>query len=332
MPRHHPSLSSLGEFGEIERLKKRLGPAIFSEHILRSIGDDAALVRPPRGSDLLLTTDALIEGVHFSRAWDSARDIGWKAIVANLSDIAAMNGAPLCAVVSLGLPARTPVAWTDDLYRGMRDAARAYSTPIVGGDTVRSPRDIMISVALVGCVRPLRSVMRFGARVGDLVYVTGELGTCAAALELLQNVKRGRSTRSAIFRKHRKPRPRFDVLEALRRAKIRPTAMIDISDGLISDLLHIGEQSGVGFELTAANIPILPALGTLAKARKRAITDWTLNSGEEYELLMTVAPRHARAMALLPSCTLIGRVVQGTGVTDMSSHGARLQPRGFEHF
>ena len=333
MSRRRLSLSSVGEFAEIARLSASLGSTRFSPHVIRSIGDDAAVLRPPRNHDLLFTTDALIESVHFDRRWDMPADIGWKALAANLSDIAAMHGAPLAAVITLGLPRRTPVRWIDDLYAGLRRASQKYNTPIVGGDTVRSPRDIMISIALLGSVPKGQAIYRDGAQPGDTLFVTGTLGSCAAALHAVS----GRPTPAALapplFRKHRRPVPRFDIIEALHAKRVRATSMIDVSDGLVSDAGHLCEESHVAIEVDSRALPIAPALRRYAAQTHCDVTTWALHSGEEYELIFTCPARDAKRVQSIKGVTCIGRVARGRGVYDIAS-GRRvvLTPAGFKHF
>lgn len=329
MSTRRPSLSWLGEFGLIDELTRLTSPRT-SRHVIHSIGDDAAVLRMKPGRDVVFTTDMLVEGVHFNRDWSGARDIGWKAMVSNLSDIAAMNAQPTSAVVAIGVPENTPVAWIKDVYRGFRAAAARYGAPIVGGDTVRSPQSIVISIAMLGEVKRNHAVLRSGARPGDVIIVSGELGRCAAALDALKQSAGVTSLRSPLFRKFHRPLPRFDILESLRKYRVRLTSMIDISDGLVSELHHLATSSSVRCVIDPLLVPFTTALQTYARRQKQSVIEWALHSGEEYELLMTCSPRYLRALGNIDDVTIIGTVVRGEGVVDVS--GEELIPRGFKHF
>ena len=329
MSSRRPSLSSLGEFGLIDELTRLSSPR-SSRHVIHSIGDDAAVLRLHPDRDVVFTTDMLVEGVHFNRDWSGPQDIGWKALVANLSDIAAMNAQPTSAVVAIGVPKNTPVAWIKDVYRGFRRASARYGAPIVGGDTVRSPQGIVISIAMLGEVKRNHAMLRSGARPGDVIIVSGKLGSCAAALAAVKNPGGVKNVRAPLFRKFHRPVPRFDILERLRKSRVQLTSMIDISDGLVSELHHLATASSVRCVIDPLLVPFSSALQTYARRQKQSVIEWALHSGEEYELLMTCSPRHLRALWNIDDLTIIGTVVRGRGVVDLS--GGELIPRGFKHF
>ena len=316
------SLRALGEFGLIERFRRRLRSTSTVEV---GIGDDAAVLRGPAGSRWLFASDMLVEGVHFrlpaashssaSRAAQAGRRdtpaqwIGWKALACNISDIAAMGGLPRWAVVSLGLPRTIPVSFIDQLYVGLGRCARTFKMAIVGGDTVRAPQ-VIIDVAILGSVDRQHVILRRGARVGDLLFVTGRLGGSY------------RSGRHARFM------PRVREAQFLMR-RLRVHAMMDLSDGLASDLWQMSRAGGVTLRVEAARIPVAPAARTLQHA---------LMDGEDFELLFAVAPRDARRVPHRIGTTLvtpIGRVTRrGVGVELISNTGksAPLMPTGFRHF
>lgn len=316
------TVHALGERGLIERLRGRLGRA---PSVLVGIGDDAAVLRPPRGRVLLLASDMLVEGVHFTRRRAAARWIGWKALAVNISDIAAMGGRPHWAVVSLGLPPATPVRFVDELYAGLERCARRFGISIVGGDTDRAPR-VVIDVAMVGSANPRRLALRSGARVGDRVFVTGRLGGSYAS---------GRHARFI---------PRLAEAQALLQ-RVRVHAMIDVSDGLASDLWQISRASRVVLRVEASRIPVSRAAKTCLRRAcicrlryGRQALQHALMDGEDFELLFTVDPRAAgRVPRRIGACpvTRIGTVVRrGAGVELAWPTGriTMLRHIGFKHF
>ena len=255
------TVRELGEVGLIERLRRRLARP---PSVKVGIGDDAAVVRGAGGDWWLLASDMLVEGVHFRRGRVPAQWIGWKALACNVSDIAAMGGVPRWAVVSLGLPATTSVAFVEAVYAGLERCARRFGMAIVGGDTVRAPQ-LIVDVAIVGSVTPAHVVRRSGARVGDQLYVTGRLGDSY------------RSGRHARFM------PRVREAQTLVR-RLRLHAMMDLSDGLASDLWQMSRASGVRLRIHAARIPRAPTASL-----RQALMD-----GEDFELLFAVSPQAAR--------------------------------------
>lgn len=273
------------------------------------IGDDAAVLRGPDGRLLLFASDMLVEGVHFRREDTAPQWIGWKALACNVSDIAAMGGAPLWAVVSLGLPPSTPVRFVDALYTGLARCARRVGMAVVGGDTVRASQ-IVVDVAIVGTVEPRRLTLRRGARVGDVLFVTGRLGGSYPS---------GRHARFT-------PRVR-EARRLLQRVSVH--AMMDLSDGLAQDLWQMSRASRVTCRVEAAAIPISPDAQTV---------DHALYDGEDFELLFAVGPREVgRVPRRLGRCpvTRIGAVARrGVGVELVDARGrvVPLSPRGFHHF
>ena len=288
------TLAALGERGLIARLRQRLptpGP-----DLLVGIGDDAAAIRWGEGT-LLLTTDTLLEGVHFRRSTATLRDIGAKAIAVNVSDIAAMGGEPCYALLALALPPTLGVAEVDELYAGIQDMASRHGVTVVGGDTCAAPDGVVLSVTLVGRVvgAPLR---RNGARPGDAILVTGTLGASAAGLALLERGPGGLAPAvvDAVVRPHRVPTPRL-AESALIRASGWATAMIDLSDGLATDLGHIATESRVGARVDVDALPVSEATRAAAVALGADPIGWAISGGEDYELLFTAAPDHAAALA-----------------------------------
>lgn len=325
-------LSDLGEFGLIGRIR-----STFSKTSARApigIGDDAAALSLSPSATLLATTDMLLEGVHFDLSTTDLYSLGWKSAAANLSDIAAMGGRPRFCLVGLGIPRTFPVRRITDLYRGLRALLDEHDTLLVGGDTCRSDSGFVISVTLLGEAPQKRIITRSHARPGDRIFVTGTLGGSAAGLELLtaEAGSRRRSARTLIER-HLRPSPR--VLWGLKLAKAGcVTSMIDVSDGLSSDLGHLCEESGVGAEVHADRVPIAQELRA-QNGLRRAALDYALSGGEDYELLFTVpAGKVPKLRNLRIPVTQIGEVVTGSRAVLISADGSArpLGATGYDHF
>jgi len=321
-------LSDLGEFEVIRRLLARL-PA---GDLIVPPGDDAAAVTT--GAQTLATADLLVEGRHFDLAFSSSADVGFKALSVNASDIAAMGGRPRYALLSVGAPAATPVALLEGLYDGIGEAALAYAVTIAGGDTVGAD-EIIVSVALLGEPGAGGVVRRSGAKVGDLLCVTGELGGAAAGLSLLRAAGNDGAARALaerfpnLLRAHRRGNARVREGEAAAVAGAR--AMIDVSDGLLADAGHLCELSGVGVLIDAHEVPRAPGV--------EDVEEWSgsagiaLSGGDDYELCFAIAPddldRATRALAPT-AVTVVGRFIEGSGV-DVSGASAP-STRGWDGF
>jgi thiamine-monophosphate kinase len=320
-------LRHLGERRVVSRIRRAFDDP--RADILLGIGDDAALVRGPER--LLLTTDILVEGEDFRRADHPPRLLGRKALNVNLSDIAAMGGRPLHALVGLALPGDVEETWLRQFMAGLAGAASEAGVALVGGDLSQS-QEIMIAVTVTGdCRFP---VTRAGARPGDAIFVSGTLGDAAGGLRLLEKggilgVAKPVRPLVGAFLDH-EPRLKLGALLARRRLA---SAMIDLSDGLSVDLRHICEESGAGAEVEAARIPISPALARFA----RDPLDMALNGGEDFELLFTVRPAKVPAVEALARTfhlARIGRMIPGRAVRLVMPGNKKrpLRPRGFEHF
>ncbi len=333
-------LASLGEFGLIDRLARQLSghpvaPAAGS--VALGIGDDAALLSLPPGSELVTTIDAVVEEVHFRRDWSRPEDVGWKSLAVSVSDLGAMGARPLAAVVSLALPADVPVRWVDRFYRGLAECAAAYGCPLVGGDTVRAPRHLAISVAALGSVPAGRAVCRDGARDGDLVCVTGVLGDSGAGLALLEAEARKRAADAPLYAAHRRPHPPVAAGAVLAEAGL-PTAMMDLSDGLASDLARLSARSGLGAVVATDRLPVSDAAREAARRLGKDPLHWALHGGEDYQLLFTVP--EARWPEVPPVlgplgvvATKVGRIGgRGVRLEDASGKRRPLRPGGFAHF
>lgn len=291
------------------------------------VGDDAAVLAPS-GGELVITTDALVEDVHFLRGPTGARDLGYKAIAVTVSDIAAMGASPRAAVCALTLPSDVEAAWVMELFGGMREACDEYALWLVGGD-LSSGREAAIAVTVTGEVAPGRAVLRSGARTGDHVVVTGELGGSAAGLRLTGSRTMPTEKERALVRRHLRPTARVGEGGVL--AARGATAMMDISDGLALDLTRLCHASGVAATIAIADVPVAH-LATLEDA---------LGGGEDYELLATMPDDAAldAAKAELKEAfgiplVVIGKIVEGAGVTAVDADGAQrpLEPMGWDHF
>ncbi|MBI4011182.1 MAG: thiamine-phosphate kinase [Candidatus Rokubacteria bacterium] len=332
------ALRELGELGLIERVRRGLAPP--SAGILVGIGDDAAALAWPPGQILLLTTDTLVEDVHFRRATATLREVGAKAMAVNLSDIAAMGGEPRFALLALALPPGTTVGDVDELYAGLLEMASRYHVELIGGDTCAAPDRIVLTLTLVGQVDgpPVR---RSGARPGDAILVTGTLGASAAGLAALERgpLPVAHDVAASVLRAHRLPTPR--VAEGrLVRASGAATAMIDLSDGLATDLAHVAAESGVGARVWLPALPVSDATRQVARAVGEVPWHWAVSGGEDYELLFTAAAGRAAAVAARVTSetgtpvSLIGEVRPADeGIVFLDEAGRPVDVRpGFEHF
>lgn len=308
----------------IERIRRR---ARQRSEVVAGIGDDCAILGIPSGHETLVTTDFTLEGVHFRRQWHSPEVVGHRCLTRGLSDIAAMGGEPIAAFLSLALPRNLAQSWVDRFFKGLLKLADAFGVSLAGGDIAESPGGVLADIVLVGSAPRGKAIRRSGARPGDRIYVTGELGVSAATLKLLQSRKK---LRPADFPGHFHPIPRIDVGRFLREKRLA-TAMIDISDGLSTDLAHICEESGVGAEILAEAIP----RAHIGKPAHEVDLQFALHGGEDYELLFT-APRAKRIPAQVAGVqiTPIGHITRGKHIVLMNDQGAgfELQPEGWEHF
>jgi thiamine-monophosphate kinase len=285
------------------------------------IGDDCAVLRPPRGHDLLITTDFSLEDVHFRRDWHPAECVGHRCLARGLSDIAAMGGEPLAAFLSLALPAGLAQRWVDGFLRGLLKLAKRFNVPLAGGDIAQSPAGVLADIVVVGSVPRGKALLRSGARPGDALYVTGALGGAAAAI---QQMRAGKKLRPAQNRAHFFPEPRVAGGRRLREQRIA-SAAIDLSDGLSTDLSHICEESGVGAVVYGESVPLA----------KGATLNLALHGGEDYELLFTAAPRTRVPKEIAGvRVTRLGEIIRGDQVFICDRNGRRkpLTPRGWEHF
>lgn len=332
-------IRDLGEFALIARLQKRLS---FPQapHLVRGIGDDCAIVRPRAGMELLVTTDTQEEEVHFRRAWGTPQDIGWRCLAVNVSDIAAMGGTPLGAVIALSLPSDMDVAFIEALYDGLNDLALAYDCPVLGGNISRTTGHLAVTITVLGEVPQGRSFCRSGAQPGDDIWVTGDLGAAKAGLQVLLHPEAVTHLATTLpVERYLRPRPRLREAQFFQHYSTIHS-MLDLSDGLSGDLTHICQASGVGATLEAARIPVAQAVQQIAMALQADALDFALNGGEDFELCFTAPPGvltpllEPFAEQLRCPLTRIGTIHTGNGLTLLLPDGRQqpLHARGYDHF
>ncbi len=343
-------ISNIGEFGLIEKIKEIVSISLedseLEQNLIKGISDDTAVYKTSPDKLQLLTTDAMVEGVHFDLTFTSMQHLGWKSIVANISDIAAMGGVPRYAVITLCLTQKISVEMVEDFYRGVVHACKKYSCYVVGGDTTASMGNTLISISLTGEVDPQKIVYRNGARVGDLICVTGHLGGSHAGLKILlkeknkylndsKNFTPNIDSYKPVLEKYLMPKPRLDISKILTQ-NIKVNSMIDISDGLASEVHHLCKNSGVGAEVWEHNIPVDSNTQRVAAEFSENIIDYALYGGEEYELLFTLTDSEYEKLEYLTAdVTILGRIVeQEKGINLICENGERqvLGAYGWNHF
>ncbi|MDD6778172.1 MAG: thiamine-phosphate kinase [Bacteroidales bacterium] len=313
-------IAQLGEFGLIEHLTKE--SVTRNESTVKSVGDDAAVLRYG-DKETLVTTDLLLEGIHFDLTYCPLKHLGYKAAVVNFSDIYAMNGTPRQITVSLGISKRFTVEHIEELYAGIRLACEMYGVDLVGGDTSASVTGLLISITCLGDAMKDDVVYRSGAHDTDLICVSGDLGAAYMGLQLLERERvvskehQGEEDfhpafegREYLLERQLKPEARRDVIEELRSIGVRPTAMMDVSDGLSSELLHICKASGVGCRVYEERIPIDYQTAVQAEEFGMNLVTAALNGGEDYELLFTVPLADHEKVAAMKTARIIGRITK----------------------
>lgn len=310
-------ISSLGEFGLIDHLTKDINLA--NSQSLKGVGDDAAVMRY-NDTDVLVTTDLLLEGVHFDLTYVPLKHLGYKAAVVNFSDIYAMNGTPRQITVSLGISKRFTVEHMEALYDGIRHACAIYGVDLVGGDTTSSRQGLVISITCIGDAPADKIVYRDGAKDTDLICVSGDLGAAYMGLQLLEREKAASvgqkdfrpkfDGKEYLIERQLKPEARKDIIKALGEAGIKPTAMMDVSDGLSSELIHICTQSHTGCRIYEDRIPIDYQTAIMAEELGMNLVTAALNGGEDYELLFTVPLADHEKISKIEGVHLIGHVTK----------------------
>lgn len=314
-------------FAEKLLISRIRGQAARRQGLAAGIGDDCAILQIPVAHQTLVTTDFSLEGIHFRREWHPAEAVGHRCLARGLSDIAAMGGSPIAAFLSLALPRDLPQSWVNQFLKGLLKLADAFHVSLAGGDTAQSPTGVLADIVVVGSAPKGKAVLRSGARPRDRIYVTGALGGAAATLKLLFS---GQKLRIADFPRHFHPTPRIEVGRFLREKGLA-SAMIDLSDGLSTDLAHICEESGVGAEIHAPAIPC----ASIGKPVREVELKLALDGGDDYELLFTArqGKRVPPRIAGVP-ITQIGHITKNKHVVLVNREGqaAELRPQGWEHF
>lgn len=329
------TVAELGEHALLSRIRGRLPRS--RPGVIIGIGDDAAVVEATRNEYTVLTTDALVEGVHFTRQWSSPADIGHKALAINLSDLAAMAATPRWVLLSLVLPGAWLAQDVDELVDGLADLARAHGLSVVGGNIARTDGPMVMDVTAVGSVRPRRALTRGGGRPGDDLYVSGTIGAAAAGLEMLQSAGAPGVDADCLAR-HRRPAPRCRLGLAMGRARAARAAM-DLSDGLADAVRQMAAASGCGVTVDASALPIEPGARQWWEARGRDAVQAAVAGGEDYELLLAMPPkwrgrlRAARRHVSQPPLTKIGVLTKDREAL-VIDRGGRLEalPGSYEHF
>jgi thiamine-monophosphate kinase len=340
--RDHTPLNELGEFGLIRRIQDTI--QLTQASSLVGIGDDAAVLEPGQ-ANLVVSTDMLVEGIHFDLSFCPLRHLGYKAVAVNVSDIAAMNAIPTQITVSLAIGSRYTVEAIEELYAGIRAACENYKVDLVGGDTTSSNAGLVICITAIGEVEKGQAVLRSTARANDLICVTGDLGAAYLGLQVLEREKQvflenpdmqpDLQQKEYLVQRQLKPEARMDVIHELKEMGVRPTAMIDISDGLASELLHICSQSQVGAAVYQDKLPVDQQVLDTAEEFRLDPVMCAMNGGEDYELLFTVALSDFDKIRNHPDITIIGKITpasEGVLLVTPSGNAFPVKAQGWTHF
>lgn len=340
MSEKRTELSQLGEFGLIDHLTKDISPSVSST--IKGIGDDAAVI--DAGEDyIVVSSDMLMEGVHFDLSYTPLKHLGYKSIVVNLSDIYAMNGIAEQVTVSLAVSNRFSLEALEELYLGMRTACKVYGVDLVGGDTTSSLSGLALSITAIGRVDKEKVVYRNGAKENDLLVVSGDLGGSFMGLQVLEREKAvfqaaptsqpDLEGNDYILERCLKPEARKDVVELLQELDIRPTSMIDISDGLASEAIHLARSSKLGVHIYEEKIPIDPITASRAQEFELIPSTCALNGGEDYELLFTISQSDYERVKGHPYLTVIGHMCDAAGgyqLVTSSGQQVKLKAQGWD--
>ncbi len=331
----YTEISKLGEFGLIKHLTEKI--ELLQPSTLKGVGDDAAVITPPaNGEVMLLSTDMMAEGIHFELTYTPLRHLGYKAIAVNVSDICAMNGEPTQVVVSIAVSNQYSVESLDEIYKGIRFACKEYKADLVGGDTTSSRSGLVIDVTILGKTPKEKVVYRSGAKPGDLLCVSGDLGAAYAGLLLLEKARRTLGADPAekpelqgygyVLQKQLMPRARVDIIEMLRNSDVVPTSMIDISDGLSSEVHHICEASKVGCLLEEVKVPIHEETIKVAQENGATPSLFALSGGEDYELLFTISPADYQKIKEPTMVNIIGEILPAEDGIMIAAKDGKMHP------
>ena len=327
------SLEQLGEFGLIDHLTKNF--KIEQKSTVKGIGDDAAVL-DFKSKQIVVTTDLLVEHVHFDLSYAPLKHLGYKAVIVNLSDVYAMNAHATQITVSIAVSNRFPLEALEELYAGIETAANIYNIDVIGGDTTSSTTGLIISITAIGEIEAENIVYRNGAKANDLIVVSGDIGAAYMGLQILEREKEvfkvnpnnqpDLDAYTYIIERQLKPEARKDIIDLLEKLKVKPTAMIDISDGLSSEILHICKQSDVGAELYENKIPLDPQVISTCEEFNIDSTTIALNGGEDYELLMTISQEDFPKIKGNPNLTVIGYITEKARGMNLITRGEQAVP------
>jgi thiamine-monophosphate kinase len=331
----YTQISELGEFGLIRLLTEKVER--YQESTIKGVGDDAAVIAPPEKNEVLLfSTDLMTEGIHFELTYTPLRHLGYKAVSVNVSDVCAMNGAATQIVISIAVSNQYSVESLEEIYKGIRYACKEYNIDLVGGDTTSSRSGLVVDVAIIGKTKREQVVYRKGAKEGDYLCVTGDLGAAYAGLYLLESARQNFGKDPSlkpelqgygyILQRQLMPRARIDMVELFKASGVKPTSMIDISDGLSSEIHHICEVSGVGCLIDEDKIPVHEETLKVAKIANISPTIFALNGGEDYELLFTISPAEYKKLKDPSKTSIIGEILSAKDGIKLAGKDGRMQP------
>lgn len=335
-------VNELGEFGLIDHLTEK--HQLRNPSSVKGVGDDAAVIEN-KNLATVISTDMLVEGIHFDLMYTPLKHLGYKAVVVNLSDIYAMNASPKQITVSLAFSNRFSVEALDELYAGIYAACDYYGVDLVGGDTTSSPKGLTISVTAIGQGEKEKLTYRNTAKAGDLLCITGNLGAAYLGLQLLERekqiylsnpgVKPDLEEQNYVVGRQLKPEARKDMVELFAKEKLIPTSMIDVSDGLASEIFHLCKQSGVGAIVEESGVPIHPDAQLLAIKFKMDPVTCALSGGEDYELLFTIDPKDVDKVKYLPDIYIMGEMTEASEGIKLHTKGGNIhdiKAQGWKHF
>lgn len=335
-------VNDLGEFGLIDHLTKNFSNK--NKSTFKGIGDDAAVIDNGK-TYTVVSTDMLVEGIHFDLMYTPLKHLGYKSVIVNLSDIYAMNAIPKQITMSLAFSNRFSVEALEEFYEGVKSACDRYNVDLVGGDTTSSPKGIVISVTAIGEVEKDKITYRNTAKVGDLLCVTGDLGAAYLGLQILEREKQiylsspgvqpDLEEQSYLVGRQLKPEAQKDMIEGFKKVDLVPTSMIDISDGLASEIFHICKQSGVGAFVEESGVPIHPDAELMAIKFKMDPITCALSGGEDYELLFTIDPNEVDKVKYIAGIYIMGEITKASEGIKLHTKGGNIHPikaQGWKHF
>lgn len=336
-------VNKLGEFGLINHLTKDV--VKYQSSTIKAIGDDAAVIGIGEGKSMIISTDLMVEGIHFDLVYTPLAHLGYKAVIINLSDICAMNAKPSHITVSIAISNKYSVEALEELYKGINLACKLYEVDLVGGDTTSSPKGMTISVTAVGFADTNKISFRSGAKPGDIICATGDYGAAYIGLQILErekqlffdnpDLKPELEQNSYVLSRFLKPEARLDAVRYFEKNNIVPTSMIDVSDGLASEVMHICNESNVGAFIEEGKVPINPDVEELALEFKMNPIVCALNGGEDYELLFTIDEKDLEKIRYMPEVFILGEIVdKKDGITLHTTSGNihPIEAQGWVHF